>query len=241
MLCGYCVFGLSASTLAQIPTSPYDPIIEAGVSWKQKRGPVPDWLAISQDKAGRIDVCRLALRKEISPEYKGLALRLVTEDLADQTKISFFVNQTELDLLGVDPDTPITFSATEATVEEALRMILDPFELTYRITEIGIEITSKDAAESDPAIRYYDMAWVLDSSNDAPALIRTIQQSIDPDSWIQMGGTNTIQAVGSVMVVAAPDSTQRKIETLFGHLCHFKQLRDEADVPLAPIPPIPGN
>lgn len=190
------------------------------VAWSNAT-PHPTWLTNAIEQAKEAERSRAALRKSVVADFKGEPLQAAVQDLSNQAEVALYINATELDLLGVDPDLPVRFRG-HASLAEILKLVLDPLELTYHTREFGLEITSKDAANSNPSIRYYDMAWVVDNSNEGRELMQVIESTIDPDSWRSMGGTSSILPIRNVLVVSAPDTTQEKIESLFANLSKLK-------------------
>lgn len=184
--------------------------------------PAPDWMKIGLEKEAAYSRLRTLLRTKVETDFQNVPLRTLLKNYAMQTGVDIFLNLTELDLLGMDPETPITVHHTDVSAEVALNLILDPLELTMRFTEAGVEITSQDAAESDPQIRYYDAAWVIAETGHLDSLMNVIQISIDPDSWLSSGGTSSIVPLGQVLVVAAPPTTQIKIEDMLSNLAMFR-------------------
>ncbi|MCR9291727.1 MAG: protein kinase [bacterium] len=87
------------------------------------------------------------LQTQIEPDYAGISLQSVMAALADDLNIPLWINQAELDLQGVDADTPITLQLPPITVRSALRLMLDPLELTYVVRNEVLEITTKNSAE----------------------------------------------------------------------------------------------
>jgi hypothetical protein len=180
---------------------------------EEGREGTPIWLAGGEAHMKRIDENRAALAKSIEFNVSGMPLAHVAELLSEKAGVQIVLNRTELDLLGIDPDIPITLDSASSTVRELLRRVTSPLELSYVVYESVIEITSKDHAESHLAMRFYDLSYVLPNATSAMAVINAIQQTIHPDSWLANGGTSSIVLVGSMMVVAAPESTHQMIET----------------------------
>ncbi|MFN3190146.1 MAG: hypothetical protein ACE361_06445 [Aureliella sp.] len=187
--------------------------------------PKPAWLEDAAEEAAQLERLRRCLRKPVSLDYSNVPLETLAKYLGKQCGIRVYINTSELDMLGVDPETPISFSGAEVPIESALDLILAPLDLSYRVREIGLEITTKDACQHDPVNRVYDMGWVISNTNDIDSLLNIIQQTVDPDSWLASGGTSTILPLTPGLVVSAPDSTHRKIERLLGQLATLREAR----------------
>ena len=236
---------VSMSAFAQVPPAQWKQFNEelesrrglpkAGVTWGTAQE-LPAWLTAQTEFEEQVDNQRLAmrqaLREELDANFDHTPLREVLDFYAEALSTTFYLNQTELDLLGVDAETPVTLQAPKIAARQALALILAPLELTHCVRENVIEITSKDALNSDPEIRFYDMAWILEKSDDAKPLINAIELTLHPDSWTSAGGTSSIQAVGSILVIAAPEPTQRDIESLFGNLLRLRKSRASKKPPV---------
>ncbi|MEC8557651.1 MAG: hypothetical protein VXZ82_21830, partial [Planctomycetota bacterium] len=96
-----------------------------------------------------------ALKQQIEPDYPGTSLKAVMEDLAGELNIPIYIKTDELDLLGVDVDTPVSLTLPKVSVRSALRLILEPLELTYIVRNEVLEITSQENADSDPINKVY--------------------------------------------------------------------------------------
>lgn len=177
----------------------------------------PVWLAGGKSTMDAMDQNRAVLAQKLDFDFIDAPLDEVINWLTEETGTTFEVNATELDLLGVATDSPVTVRGS-GSIRELFRRALDPLELTYRINESTIEVTSKDHAENSPSMRFYDLSYVLPNSSNSDALMNAMQQSIDPDAWLANGGTNSAVMVGSMMVVSAPDTTHQKIEVLLINL-----------------------
>lgn len=206
-----------------------------GELWINPKMPAPDWLKSKEGSIEANEKIYAALRTRLEPEYNGIPLQTLLTSLADDLNIPIWINTPELDLLGIDPDTPISIRLPNISARSMLRLVLDPLETTYIVRNEVLEITSKDSAESDPTIAYYDMAWAIDKSDYAGALVSAIENTIDPDSWISNGGTSNISTVGSVLIVAAPDPTQQKIRAMFASLRRFKSKNVYSGQPIGDV------
>lgn len=202
-----------SAELERGPVELYQP--PAPVTWTRGEN-LPAWLetgswasAIEQ----RIEANRQKLH-EVVPgmEYTDVPLSQVASDLSEQVGVFFTLDNAELEIEGIDPDTPVSITLPECSLSEALDLILTPLNLTYRIRESGIQITSFPAVEERGALRAYDLSYLLSTSEHASAIIKTIQESIDPDSWPVNGGQSNISMIGSILFITCPERTHQDIE-----------------------------
>ena len=186
--------------------------------WEVLEGSPPSWVTDGAMENDRIEAYRKHLSNVLDPDFNGTPLKTVLEQISDDLKVQFWIDQTELDTLGVAVDSPITLSMSTITLRQALKLMLEPLELTYIVRENWIEITSRDKAESDPRIAYYELSYILPDGSHIPSLMMSIEQQIDPDSWLSAGGASSITYLGSLMMVSAPEVTHEKIDSFLGRL-----------------------
>jgi serine/threonine protein kinase len=94
----------------------------------------------------------------------------------------------------------------------------DPHELTYRVCEGYIEITSKAEAIKNPALRFYDLSYVVRDNSRLAEILNAIYTSVDPNSWEQNGGSCTCVPVGQILVVRTSETNHLEIERLLARL-----------------------
>ncbi|MFN9917770.1 MAG: hypothetical protein ACK53L_34605, partial [Pirellulaceae bacterium] len=87
-----------------------------------------------------------ALKSNIKPEFSNTPLRQVMESIATEKQIPIILDTTAIEGGGTaTPEDPITLTnLPEISMRSALRLILDPLELTYVIEDEVMKITTKD-------------------------------------------------------------------------------------------------
>ncbi|MFN3188893.1 MAG: hypothetical protein ACE361_00085 [Aureliella sp.] len=196
--------------------------IERGVDWPLPKNGIPNWLT-AKDAAREAEDRLLAIfNTKVEADYAGIPLQQIMSGFADDLNIPIWINTGELDLLGVDPQTPISLSLPNTSFKSVLRLMLEPLELTFVVRNEVMEITSKDSANIAPSVAYYDLAWVLERREDTSSLLVAITNTIDPDCWVENGGASSLHAVGRVLIVSASRSTQEKIRTMLKTLHQFR-------------------
>lgn len=178
----------------------------------------PSWLAGGRTALDDIERNRECLYQKFEFEFKQTSLQEVARWLTEQTGTDFVLNVAEIELEGLaDIDSPITAKG-RGSVREILRQILDPLEMTYIVNESNIELTTKDNANEEPRIRFYDLSYILPNSANLTALTAAIGQSVAPLDWDTQGGQSTMSIVGSMMIVSAPDMTHHRIEMMLSNI-----------------------
>ncbi len=118
----------------------------------------------------------------------------------------------------IDRDVPVELQVSGVTLHSALKLLLEPLDLTWLIEDEVVKITTQRAADRILEIRVYDVRHLADG--DAALLADAIRQTIRPHTW------KPDRAV-------LPDSTPEKARRF---------VRGQVDAPngVATIVPLPG-
>jgi hypothetical protein len=118
-----------------------------------------------------------------------------TQSLRANQKIEIRMDSKAMHDAGVDPDTPVTVDLKGIPLRSALRILLRDLNLCYITDGDGLLITSPENAANQRLARTYPIGDVLaverdprgggsiDSSEACKALIKAIQDTIEPGSW----------------------------------------------------------
>ncbi len=137
----------------------------------------------------------------------------------------------ELELCGVEPQT-ILNTGTEiapAALGARLERLLTCHDLTFNLSANRLVITSRDAACECPPVRLYDVTPLVERLRsrqrlfDFESLLRVVQESVEPDEWVQAGGTSSLShlIVGApghergILIAACPTLTHMRLQSLF--------------------------
>ncbi|MEM7475544.1 MAG: RNA polymerase sigma factor [Planctomycetota bacterium] len=202
------------------------------ITWAKPERDPPGWVRAGSSIVSAMEETRVKMNTELDFEYHQTPLQQVAEELSDQLNVDVEINGVELELLGIDLDTPVTASAN-SSVRDLFRRILEPLELTYRVNESSIEITSIDHAQMKPAIRYYDLSFVLPNTVHLASIKDATINSISPDSWVENGGNASISFVGPMMIVGAPETIHEQLEILLMNIAAMNPANLEKGSPSA--------
>lgn len=216
------------------PQPPREPI-----QWKVADGEPPKWLesdAEEQTDNEMRELVRMKLRQTITVDFHGIPLRQALEDVSESTGLPILLDTVELMLVGIDPESPVTVEGQDISVREFLRRLFKSVEsadegMAYTVHEGSIEVTSKEAADQDPAIRYYDLAYVLPNDSNLPSVVNAIEQSVAPDSWLSAGGSYTISNVGSMLIISCDEPSHQKIERMLSRIAAMNKANLEKAAP----------
>lgn len=195
-------------------------VAQSSSMWKKPEGDPPAWLTADADRWSRLNDTRKVLAKKVTYDFEGVPLREVMVELGRQVGVPIHINEVELDNAGQSSDQPVTAHGKNIRLSEVKEQILRPLDLSWRIRESDIELSSNDDISGEPVLMIYDLAYKTQESADLEYLSELISQTIDCDEWRDYGGTgdSTLLAFGSALIVVAPDGTQGKIAEFLAQL-----------------------
>ena len=224
------------------PAAPRKPI-----EWQKPEGEPPTWLAdgmaeLAESERELRDLVRSKLRTRIDINFQETPFNAAITDVSEQAGLEIILNKTELENMSVDIEAPISMSGV-MSVREFLRRLPQNFDgpTGYIVREKSIEITSQENADAEPAIRYYDLAFVLPNDSHLDSVMNAIQMSIDPDTWLSAGGSNSISTVGSMLIISCPEVIHQRIEIMLARIASINKKNLEVEAPRRDYEYYPGG
>jgi hypothetical protein len=156
-----------------------------------------------------------ALETNVSLTVEQQPLNEVVADVARQIDVPLFFDRTTLLDEGVRFNNPVTLSVSDVSARAALKLILDPFQLTWLIRhEVLIVTTGAKAGEFDEA-RVYDVAEIAPKVrtktgtilHDLISIPNAIATTIQPDSdWGNGPGVIMPFRWGGILALVIPQT-----------------------------------
>ncbi len=122
---------------------------------------------------------------------------------------------------GVPPNVQGVLSADGQPLREALRSLLQPLGLTYRVAHAGtLQITTRKAAGARLDLEFYRTSGLIDPDQPAGPLVEQIKSQVAGGSWSDAGGTGVIHAdqASRCLLVLQTQSVHREIESCLARL-----------------------
>ena len=176
-----------------------------------------------------------ALKVHDDTAWDGISLVELKRVL--KSRLPIWLNRSELEISGVDVDTPIQNAGdvVAGPLGDRLACLFNDANdvpMGFSIRANRLEITSRGNHDPSPIIRIYDVTPLVLRIRagkrvfDFEKLCTLIQSTIEPDNWLIAGGNNVISEfiVGepgserSLIVVSAPTSVQLKLQPLLDRL-----------------------
>jgi len=138
-------------------------------------------------------------------ELKGIPVRIDTVALSD---------------LNITEDTEISLASKKLSIEQCLKLVLEPLELDFVCSGDVLTITTKDVAEETMYISVRDVSELMRTGGyQQDGLIELLQQHIPGAKWKNIDGTGgTIRVDGNVLILTQNFHTHSEVESLLTKL-----------------------
>ncbi|QDU62516.1 hypothetical protein Pan216_33830 [Planctomycetes bacterium Pan216] len=166
------------------------------------------------------------LGKRMSIAFDDTTLRDVVKHLAKTAKINIVLDQNGLDLLGLDPDVPVSLELSNVPLRQVLELMLEPLVLTYLVRDDVLVIT--DAHETGGLLetRVYPVVDLVrveregETVDVSEELMELLQSTVRWDTWKKEGGLGTIalHEPTQSFVVSQTPIIHRKLDRLLHEL-----------------------
>lgn len=181
------------------------------------------WINIDQDAEQAIAD---KLDQMTNLELIDVPLEDMAQALRDQHQLPIVLDQRALEDIGLSPDQPVTCGFENVSLRSALNLVLQEHDLTYTVQGESLVITTDEEAESKMISRIYWLEGTGYADTEFDSVMKTIQTSISPQIWEQMGGSSTIVPLGATrpaLVVSTTYTVHEAIERFFDALreVHF--------------------
>ena len=132
-------------------------------------------------------------------QFVDCPLEQVLDALEDRHGIEIRIDQRPLEGAGIAPDTRITKHLRGVPLRAALKLLLDPLDLTWVMSDGTLLITTPEEAEWLLTVGFYPVGDLVVSRHDNgrlsgnyDKLIRGITSAVRPESWADVGGPGSI-------------------------------------------------
>ncbi len=146
----------------------------------------------------------------------------VTLFLSETVKVPILLDTRSLDDIGLPSDFPITSHLSNQALTVALTRFLHSLDLTWRISDEAIVVTTRDTSETHLETRIFPVRDLIDGKTEDQIgtsfdnLIRVFTSTIAPDTWDGVGGPGTIEVLArpEALVVSQTHDVHEKLDDL---------------------------
>jgi hypothetical protein len=179
--------------------------------WVKPMGDEPGWLSRGKKAMKAEETLREALNKDVSVDIANVELPAALEVILGEHKIPYLANPGGM-------DAPLVSLNAQGSSCDVLRRLLRPLQLDYVIHRDSVQIVNPREDSFDRTIRVYDLAHVINNSQDMDKVLQLIESTLQPDQWHNQGGQSRLESVGSVLAVAGTELLHEEVETLLAKL-----------------------
>ncbi len=186
------------------------------ITWTKPTGPEPKWLERGRKRFQAIERIRDLLAREIEPrDIQELPLTNVLAGISEELVIPICFDHSGISsIVGVPSETRITLQFT-GNIRTFLDLLLEPYGLTYVISESGLLITNSSLARTKASLVGYDLSFVSSDSKSVKSLVQTIELIIDS---YEGDRDCFVSVIDSLLIVAATERSHVEIESLLASL-----------------------
>ena len=113
-------------------------------------------------------------------------LQRIVDRLAQASKLHILIDWRELAAAGWSPDAEVRFSVADQPLSIALKTLLEPMDLAYRVVdESTLQITTPDVLDSRLELEFYRVAKPDD---DGTAIVEAVRDALGPANFRDFGG-----------------------------------------------------
>ena len=153
-----------------------------------------------------------ALRRTVfDVYYNAIPLQQVIDGLADDLNVAILIDVSELEVVGVPIDQPITLSLPSTPLCQLLDYVLSPLGLSYRVEGEVLLVSSREKLDRRPSLRVYDLSGFGD-----PSIVKVLEphiRAIQSDRW-----TENLWSIDKLddqrLLVSASDPAHAEIEAM---------------------------
>lgn len=124
-----------------------------------------------------------ALGERTDLSFIDVPLTDAIQFLEDRHQISIIFETAALQDQGVDPSSPVTLELSGITLRSALKLMLQPLQLTYIVEDEVMKITTLERANETLVTRVYPVRDLADDYEELQSVIEAIQAGCDQAGW----------------------------------------------------------
>lgn len=191
------------------------------------------------------DRLEAALARNGSMEFVETPLRDVVSRLSQQFSVPMLLAPKALEDAGIRLDAPITKKLSDLPFDSLLRLLLTDLELGFTIRHNVIVITTPEDIESNLDTRIYPVLDLVTQRRpdakqptlaevDYEPLIELITRTIAVDTWDEVGGPGSVEALDNAgaLVISQPRDIHREVEKLLATLRRVKVYQGIPSIPM---------
>jgi hypothetical protein len=166
------------------------------------------------------------LATKVLVQFENVPLIEVLDKLATAHELAVALDLKAFFDAGMAIDAAVSLKLADVRLDEALRRMLDPLELTFVPKDGAIYVTTPDGASRLLVTRFYDIRDLLPpkfpaamaGGVDDRSLVGVITDTIAPDSWTEVGGYGALVVLPDSLAIDQTPEVHDRISALLAEL-----------------------
>jgi len=195
---------------------------------------------MAQTQGAEVSRMERLLSRPIQLERRQKPFRHVVEELNRRVPISISIDLKSLEDEGISVDDPVDLRCDGVSLRAALNQLLNQWQLGYVNQPDGILISTMDYVEQHLETQSYPVSELArvpgEPRNDFNPLMELATTIVGPESWEDVGGPATIQALPSgSLVIAQTAENHVRLRDLFDSLLELRRRQQDDRAAQEPI------
>jgi hypothetical protein len=180
----------------------------------------------------RIERALAAPLHSTGAEFTEQPLKEVLMQFQEEYNFPIQLNVGALEEAAIGSDSPVTVSLHNISLKSALKLLLEPLQLTYVIRDEVLVVTTKDDADKQLVTCVYNVQGLIDQSDpqSIKSLIEAIERCVATDTWVDYNDKNVADLVSikpGLLVVSQTPAVQDEVR---GLLMKIRKVREQVPV-----------
>jgi len=230
--------GLVPAAKSKPEAAPAEKTTPAEASKQSKADDSPNAFCQCVDQAGAAAVARIerALAAPLHStglEFTDQPLKEVLMQLQEEYGIPIQLNAGELETASIGTDSPVNISLHNISLKSALKLPLEPHQLTYTIRDEVLMVTTQEDADKQLVTCVYNVQGLIDESDPKSmrSLIDAIECCVATDTWAdnhdKNGTADAMPINPGLLVVSQTPAIQEEVR---GLLMKIRKVREQVPI-----------
>ncbi len=159
-----------------------------------------------------------AMQTPVDVDFNETPLADAFRTLGNKYGVPFDIDETAISDEGIRTDTPITLKLSGVTLGSVLKLMLTSLQMTTLRENGVVRVTTTVKAGERLQTRTYDLNGLLRVDDDHNAIVRVLNEVIEPDSWSDTGGPGTMTKIRNGLGIRQTEAVHARIDALLGDL-----------------------
>jgi len=166
-------------------------------------------------------------------EFAEQPLKDVVNQLQDEYGIPIRLNVRALEEAAIGTDSPVTVSLHNLSLKSALKLLLEPLQLTYIFRDEVLIVTTVEDADKQLVTCVYNVQGLIDETDpqSMKSLIEAIERCVATDTWVEYNDKNDADVVSikpGLLIVSQTPAVQEEVR---GLLLKIRKVREQVSIP----------